>query len=160
MSIERSYNFECCDREQVWDKLSDPDFLGGIIADGKGLKNVGKNKFNGKLPVKVGPIKGKLNTTITLEKVNKPKRFSLNVYGKWRDQRVSGKGTFTLSKNGCSTKVKYQGGLTLFMRGPLKVKIDYPGPVQVEAQNHLKTAINKLFERIEKQCCKENGDAH
>ena len=160
MTIKIQHEFISCNPEQVWEKLMDIDLLGGIIADGKGLNRVGANKYKGKLPVSLGPIQGKLRTTLKLKKLDKPKRFNLKVYGKWNDQRVSGEGTFTLSKNGCSTKVKYRGGLTLFMWGPLRVKIDHPGPLQVMAQNHVKTAMKELFRKIEKQCCKENGDAH
>ena len=160
MTIKSKYEFKSCNPEQVWEKLMDVDLLGGIIADGKGLNKVGANKYEGKLPVSLGPIEGRLRTTLKLKKLDKPKRFTLKVYGKWRDQRVSGKGTFTLNKSGCSTKVKYEGGLTLFMWGPLGVKIDHPGPLQVMGQNHVAKAMNKLFRKIDKQCCKEINHAH
>jgi len=160
VSIKSRHEFKCCDPEQVWEKLMDIDLLGSIIADGRGLKKVDNNRYRGKLPVSLGPIQGKLQTTLKLKKLDKPKRFTLEVFGKWHDQRVSGKGTFTLSKSGGSTKVKYIGGLTLFMRGPLGVTIDHPGPLQVMAQNLIKNAMNKLFRTIDRQCCEEDGNAH
>lgn len=160
MTITSEHEFKTCDPEQVWEKLMDIDLLGGIIADGRGLSQVGRNRYEGRLPVTLGPIQGRLRTTLKLKKLDRPKRFTLKVYGKWHDQRVSGKGTFTLRKIGGSTKVKYRGKLTLFMRGPLRVRIDHPGPLQVMAQNHVKSAMKELFRKIDEECCKENGNAH
>lgn len=160
MKIKSKHEFKSCNPEQVWEKLMDIDLLGSIIADGRGLNQVGPNMYRGRLPVSLGPIRGNLRTTLKLKNLSRPKRFNLKVYGKWYDQRVSGKGTFTLSKNGCSTKVKYRGRLTIFMRGPLGVRIDHPGPMQVMAQDHVERAINALFREIDSQCCEENGYAH
>ena len=160
MTIKSEHKFKCCDRDQVWEKLMDIDLLGSIIADGRGLNQVGPNKYRGRLPVSLGPIQGRLRTTLKLNNIEEPKQFTLKVQGKWHDQRVSGKGTFTLSKSGCSTKVKYRGRLTLYMWGPLGVRIDHPGPLQVMAQNHVKRAMNELFRKIDRQCCQENDNAH
>lgn len=160
MAIKSEHDFKCCEREQVWEKLMDIDLLGSIIADGRGLSQVGRNRYEGRLPVSLGPIQGNLLTTLNLMNLDRPNRFTLHVQGKWHDQRVSGKGTFTLSKNGCSTKVLYRGKLTLFMWGPLGVRIDHPGPLQVMAQNHVKRAMNELFRKIDRQCYKENDNAH
>lgn len=160
MTITSEHEFKTCDPEQVWEKLMDIDLLGGIIADGRGLSQVGRNRYEGRLPVSLGPIQGNLRTTLRLRNLDRPNRFTLNVQGRWHDQRVSGNGTFTLSKNGRSTNVKYRGNLTLFMWGPFGVRIDQPGPLQVLAQNHVKRAMNEIFRKIDRQCCKENGNAH
>ncbi|MDE2635248.1 MAG: SRPBCC domain-containing protein, partial [Chloroflexota bacterium] len=112
MKIKSKHEFKCCDRDQVWDKLTDIELLGSIIIDGKGLKKVGKNRYKGALPLKMPAIEGKLAATFKLEKMRKPKSFRLHVKGKNGAIRVSSKGIFKLSKRPKGS-VRYDGRLNL-----------------------------------------------
>ncbi len=159
MKIKSKHEFKCCDPEQVWEKLMDIDLLGSIIADGKGLKEVGRNRYKGTLPLKMPAIEGKLATTFKLEDIDKPKCFLLTVRGKNGAIRVSSKGEFKLSKEP-TTIVRYEGRLKLGFKLPAGVKAGLPGPVNKEAKRSLQKALASLFRKIDRQCCKENGHAH
>ncbi len=159
MKIKSKHKFKCCDPEQVWEKLMDIDLLGSIIADGKGLKKVGRNRYKGMLPLKMPAIKGKLATTFKLEDIDKPKKFRLNVRGKNGAIRVSSKGNFKLSKEP-DTTVRYEGRLNLGFKLPAGVKAGMPGPVNKEAKKSLEKALASLFRKIDRQCCAEVEHAH
>ncbi len=159
MKIKSKHEFKCCDPEQVWEKLMDIDLLGSIIADGKGLKKIGRNRYKGKLPLKMPAIKGKLATTFKLEDIDKPKNFRLYVRGKNGAIRVSSKGKFELSKEP-DTTVRYEGRLKLGFKLPAGVKAGMPSPVNKEAKKSLEKALASLFRKIDRQCCEENGHAH
>lgn len=159
MKIKSNHEFKCCDSAQVWEKLMDIDYLSSVISDRKGLKRTGKNKYRGKLPVKMGPIKGKLDTTFKLNDIDKPKDFRLNVRGKNGTIRVLCTGKFKLSKEP-DTTVRYEGRLNLFCKLPFGVKADMPGPVNKKAKKSLEKALASLFRKIDRQCCEENHNAH
>ena len=53
MHIEGSYDFDS-KSELVWDVLMDIDVLGSIIPGSKGLEEIGENKYQSKLSVRVG----------------------------------------------------------------------------------------------------------
>lgn len=159
MKIKSKHKFKCCDPEQVWEKLMDIDLLGSIIADGKGLKKVGRNRYKGKLPLRMPAIKGKLATTFKLEDIDKLEGFRLNVRGNNGAIRVSSKGKFELSKEP-GTTVRYEGRLDLSLKLPAGVRASMPGPVNKEAKKSLEKALASLFRKIDRQCCQENGHAH
>ena len=159
MKIRGKHKFKCGDREQVWEKLTDIDYLAGLIADSKGLKQVDKNTYKGKLPLKAGPIKGKMATTFKLKAVNKPKSFQLSVWGKQDTLRVSSRGEFTLREES-DTIVRYAGSLKLYFQLPAGIKAGVPGPMNASAKKSLQKALASLFGKIERQCCEENGNAH
>ncbi|MCY3796764.1 MAG: SRPBCC domain-containing protein [Chloroflexi bacterium] len=160
MKIKSKHEFNCCDPDQVWEKLTDIDLLSSIISDRKGLNKVGKNKYRGKLPVKRNPINGKLDTTFTLKDIKEPKRFSLNVRGKKDKIRVSNRGTFSLGKYEGTTTVNYKGSLKIYFKGPLGAHIDVSAVAGKKAKRSLEKALASLFRKIDRQCCKENNDAH
>ncbi len=159
MKIKGKHSFKCGDREQVWEKLTDIDYLAGLIADSKGLKQVGKNTYKGKLPLKAGPIKGKMATTFKLKSINKPKSFQLSVWGKQDKLKVSSKGKFTLSKKSGAT-ASYAGSLKLSFKPAPFITIPVPDDMNKGVKKSLEKALASLFRKIEKQCCEENGNAH
>ena len=159
MKIRSKHKFNCCNPEQVWEKLTDIDYLGGIIADGKGLKKVGKNTYKGKLPLQMPGNKGKLATTFKLKDLDKPKSFRLYVWGKNGALRVSSKGEFNLRKRS-GTAASYMGNLKLFYKLPAGIKAGALGPMNKEAKKSLEKALASLFRKIDRQCCKEINHAH
>ena len=81
MHIEGSYDFDS-KRELVWDVLMDIDVLGSIIPGSKGLEEIGENKYQSKLSVRVGPVNGKFESQFELVDVNAPESYRLLVEGK------------------------------------------------------------------------------
>ena len=160
MRIKSKHKFNC-DREQVWDSLMDIDLLSSIISDRRGLKKTGKNEYKGKLPVELGPIEGKLDTTFKLSRIDKPNRFSLKVTGKYGEIRVRGKGTFKLRLESDATAVNYRGSMTIYTKVPPPInQLGFPGPLVKAAEDTVSKALDKLFRKIEKQCRKEKNYAH
>ncbi len=159
MKIKGKHEFKCGDREQVWDKLVDIECLRSVIPGLKGLKQTGNNTYKGKLPLKMPAIKGKLATTIKLEDLEKPKHFRLYVWGKNSAIKVSSKGKFKLS-NEPGAIVKYEGNLNLSLSLAAGLKAGLPHHVNKQAKQSLEKGLASLFRKIDRQCCKENGDAH
>lgn len=136
MKIKSKHEFNGCDAEQVWEKLLDIELLGSIIPDSKGLKKVGRNKYESWIPmtVKLKPTKVKVKTkvkiTFELKKINKPKSFRLIANGKG----LKADGTFRLREEKNVTTVNYQ--------------VDTPNLFGKK----VKKALPKLFNKIEAQC--------
>jgi carbon monoxide dehydrogenase subunit G len=151
MHIEGSYEFDF-KRELVWDVLMDIDVLGSIIPGSQGLQEIGENNYQGKLPVKLGPIKGKFKTKFKLADINKPKSFQLIVKSKGPGVRFTGEGVFRLNHKENVTAVRYArdvrigGAIAPVVKGTVKRSV--------------KKALRKLFKKIEEQCCGGNDDAH
>ena len=152
MRIKCRYDFNC-EREQVWDKLMDIDVLGGIISDSKGLQEIGKSRYHGKLPVKLGPVNGKIRVRFRLADIKEPKSFRLAVETKDAPVRITAKGVFCLKQHDNVAAVRYTGNLKL--RNPVAGLDLVPGPLKKEAKHKLEKALKKLFRKIKEECCKE-----
>ena len=96
MHIEGSYEFDS-KRELVWDVLMDIDVLGSIIPGSQGLQEIGENKYQSKLAVKVGPVNGKFEANFELADVDAPESYKLIVEGKGPAGHVTGAGVIRLA---------------------------------------------------------------
>ena len=133
-----------CDREQIWARLIDFNYLGRVIPGGKRFSQSGRSKYKGTLSVRVSFVKVKLNATLTREKTRRPRAFRLRIYAKGKKIRISGKIDFRLQQIGASeTELDYKGDLDF--RG-------VPGFVIGKVQKRLKKGIRDLSARIEKDC--------
>ena len=108
MHIEGSYEFES-DRELVWSALMDIEVLGSIIPGSKGLQEIGPDKYQSKLAVKVGPVSGKFESTFELADVQPPESYKLIVTGKGPAGHVAGEGTIRLEQQSEKTVMHYAG---------------------------------------------------
>lgn len=108
MHIEGSYEFES-DRELVWSALMDIEVLGSIIPGSKGLQEIGPDKYQSKLAVKVGPVSGKFESTFELADVQPPESYKLIVTGKGPAGHVTGEGTIRLEQQSEKTVMHYAG---------------------------------------------------
>ena len=151
MRINSSHELKC-DHERVWDKLMDIDVLSNIISGSKGLKEIGENEFQGRLPIKLGPIKGRVKTRFKLVEINKPKSFRLIVKSKDSKMPFTGDGVFRLKQKENVVTVRYTG------EAHLGGAIGHFG--KSKAKQTLKKALKKLFTKIEKLCCEESEYAH
>lgn len=108
MHIEGSYEFKS-DRELVWSALMDIEVLGSIIPGSKGLQEIGPDKYQSKLAVKVGPVSGKFESTFELADVQPPESYKLIVAGKGPAGHVTGEGTIHLEQQSEKTVMHYVG---------------------------------------------------
>ena len=143
MNIRGAHRIKC-DREQIWARLIDFNYLGRVIPGGKRFSQSGRSKYKGTLSVRVSFVKVKLNATLTREKTKRPCSFRLRVYARGGGAKVSGKVDFKLNRMGeCETELSYKGDLDF--QG-------VPGFVIGKVQKRLKKAIRDLSIKIEKDC--------
>ena len=144
MHIEGSYEFEF-QRELVWDVLMDIDVLGSIIPGSKGLQEIGENKYESKLAVKVGPVNGKFESQIELVDVTAPESYRLLVAGKGPAGHVTGEGEIRLTQENGVTVMHYAGDARI------GGKIAAVGQrlLDVAAKQITKQALKKLSKQVE-----------
>lgn len=144
MHIEGSYDFEF-ERELVWDVLMDIDVLGSIIPGSKGLEEIGENKYQSKLAVRVGPVNGKFEANFELADVNAPESYRLIVAGKGPAGHVTGAGLIRLE---CA-----DGGTVMHYAGDARIggKIAAVGQrlLDVAAKQIAKQSLKKLSKQVE-----------
>ena len=144
MHIEGSYEFEF-QRELVWDVLMDIDVLGSIIPGSKGLQEIGENKYESKLAVKIGPVNGKFESQIELVDVMAPESYRLLVAGKGPAGHVKGEGEIRLTQENGVTVMHYAGDARI------GGKIAAVGQrlLDVAARQITKQALKKLSKQVE-----------
>ncbi|MDE2818812.1 MAG: carbon monoxide dehydrogenase subunit G [Chloroflexota bacterium] len=144
MHIEGSYEFEF-ERELVWDVLMDIDVLGSIIPGSKGLQEIGENKYESKLAVRVGPVNGKFESQFELVDVMAPESYRLIVEGKGPAGHVTGEGEIRLAQENGRTVMRYAGDARI------GGKIAAVGQrlLDVAAKQIAKQALKKLSKQIE-----------
>ncbi len=144
MHIEGSYEFEF-ERELVWEVLMDIDVLGSIIPGSKGLEEIGENKYQSKLSVRVGPVNGKFESSFELADVMAPESYRLIVEGKGPAGHVTGAGEIRLAQENGTTVMHYAGDARI------GGKIAAVGQrlLDVAAKQIAKQALKKLSKQIE-----------
>ena len=144
MHIEGSYDFEY-ERELVWDLLMDIEVLGSIIPGSKGLQEIGENKYESKMAVKVGPVNGKFEAQFELVDMLAPESYRLLVEGKGPAGHVTGVGTIRLEQN--------DGGTVMHYAGDARIggKIAAVGQrlLDAAAKQITKQALKKLSKQVE-----------
>ena len=63
-------------RQQVWEALNDPDTLRGSIPGCQSLDKLSDTEFSAKVLSKIGPVKAKFATKITLANLNPPESYT------------------------------------------------------------------------------------
>ncbi len=144
MHIEGSYDFDS-KRELVWDVLMDIDVLGSIIPGSKGLDEIGENKYQSKLSVRVGPVNGKFEAQFELVDINAPESYRLLVQGKGPAGHVTGEGTIRLEQANGGTVMHYAGDARI------GGKIAAVGQrlLNVAAKQIAKQSLKKLSKQVE-----------
>ncbi|MDE2748828.1 MAG: carbon monoxide dehydrogenase subunit G [Chloroflexota bacterium] len=144
MHIEGTYDFDF-KRELVWDVLMDIDVLGSIIPGSKGLEEIGENKYESKLSVRVGPVNGKFEAQFELADVDAPESYRLIVSGKGPAGHVTGEGTIRLEQDNGKTVMHYAGDARI------GGKIAAVGQrlLDVAAKQIAKQSLKKLSKQVE-----------
>jgi carbon monoxide dehydrogenase subunit G len=88
-------------RQQVWEKLNDPETLKICIPGCESVEKVSDTEFTAKVVARVGPVKASFSGKVTLTDLNPPAGYT-----------ISGEGT---------------GGVAGFAKGSAKVSLDDAG---------------------------------
>lgn len=88
-------------REQVWEKLNDPETLKTCIPGCESVERVSDTEFTAKVVARVGPVKASFSGRVTLTDLNPPAGYT-----------ISGEGT---------------GGVAGFAKGSAKIALDDAG---------------------------------
>ena len=144
MHIEGKHNF-AFEREQVWDALMDMDVLGSVIPGSQGLQEIGENKYQSKLAVKVGPVNGKFEANFQLADIDAPASYRLIVEGKGPAGHVTGEGRIELEAGDGSTVMHYAGDARIGGR----IAAVGQRLLDVAARQITRQALRKLTKQIE-----------
>lgn len=68
--------------EQVWTALNDPAVLQRCIPGCESLTPTGENELEAKMSAKIGPVKARFDTAITLSDIDPPHAYTLSGQGK------------------------------------------------------------------------------
>ena len=107
MKIEGQYTFDAR-RERVWKTVLDPEVLGNVMPGCEDFHEVGENRFEGLLKIKIGPVQGKFKGTVELTDLVEPSSYNLRIQGKGTTGFIDGKGQLRLEDAGDSTVLHYQ----------------------------------------------------
>ena len=69
-------------REAVFDALNDPDVLGRCIPGCQTIERVGENEFDADVLARVGPVRARFRTRITVSNRNPPESYTLSGEGR------------------------------------------------------------------------------
>lgn len=108
MDLSGNYTFDA-PQAIVWEAIKDPNVLGSVMPGGEGFEQVGDNEYAGTLKVRVGPVQGKFDVTITLSDVVEPVSYSIDVDGKGGQGFVKANGGIKLEGQGDKTDMEYAG---------------------------------------------------
>lgn len=96
-------------REDVWDKLIDPDVLRACIPGCESLEKTADNTFNAVVTAKVGPVKAKFNGTVELVELDRPNGYKIQGEGKGGAAGFAkGGATVNLTEEDGATRLNYE----------------------------------------------------
>lgn len=105
VKLQGQHTFEAT-RDRVWAALLDPDVLARTLPGCEQLEQVEENRFQGALTVKVGPVQGKFNGTVTLSDLVPPESYRLALEGQGPSGFMNGNGTLRLEEVGETVSVQ------------------------------------------------------
>ncbi len=99
-------------KSEVWEALLDPDVLSRILPGCKKLDKTADNEFSGEISIRVGPVQGSFNGKVTLDDIDPPNGYRMEIAGQGRPGYVKGVGTLRLEGDGPTT-LHYDGDAQL-----------------------------------------------
>lgn len=113
MKLEGEHLFQGPVKE-VWDMFYDPNVLATAIPGMDKLDEIEKNKYEGVMNVRVGPVSGKFQGKLALTDVVEPTSLTLGVDGRGAPGYVNGTGQANFVDNGDGTTLlKYAGDVAI-----------------------------------------------
>lgn len=96
-------------REDVWDKLIDPEVLRACIPGCESLEKTADNQFNAVVSAKIGPVKAKFKGTVELTELDRPNGYKIQGEGKGGAAGFAkGGATVSLADEDGATRLTYQ----------------------------------------------------
>lgn len=111
MQLEGDYTFDG-PRQVVWDLLQDPDVLQAAMPGAREFTKTDDDTYRATMQVKVGPVNGVFDTTITLTDKEPPERYTMNVNSQGPTGFARGQAVVTLAEDGPqTTQMHYDASL-------------------------------------------------
>lgn len=111
VKLAGTYEFDA-PKDAVWEALLDPEVLSRILPGCKRLDKTGENKFSGEINIRVGPVQGSFNGTVSLNNIDPPNSYRMDLAGQGRPGFVKGTGTLRLDGD-APTTLHYDGDVQL-----------------------------------------------
>jgi uncharacterized protein len=108
MRLEGTYTF-AAPRAAVWEALMDPDVIGNALPGGEKLEQLGENEYKAFMNVKVGPVQGKFEGKVALDRIVPLEGYTMRVEGQGAPGFVSGEGALALEDSDGGTLLRYAG---------------------------------------------------
>ncbi len=108
MEVEGSHTFDA-PRDVVWPMLFDPVVLAQVLPGCEHLEEVGDNRFEGVLKIKIGPVQGTFDGVITLSDIVEPESATITISGEGAPGFVNGSGRLRLEAAGDRSVLHYEG---------------------------------------------------
>lgn len=110
MKASGSYSVPA-ERERLYRLLQDPEVLAKCMPGCDGLVQTGQDAYHMKMKLMLASISGLFDGTVRMSDQNPPGSFRLTVDGKGKIGFMKGDGLLTLTPNGASTDVGYEGAV-------------------------------------------------
>jgi hypothetical protein len=95
-------------RQQVWERLNDPETLKICIPGCQTVERTSENEFTAKVVAKVGPVKATFNGKVTLSDLNPPAGYTITGEGTGGVAGFAkGSATVALEEDGAETVLRY-----------------------------------------------------
>lgn len=95
-------------RRRVWEGLNDPEVLKEAIPGCESIEKISETEFTAKMRSKVGPVKAKFTTKLTLSNLDPPASYTLNGEGQGGVAGFAkGSADVTLQEDGSETFLRY-----------------------------------------------------
>lgn len=109
VEIEGTYEI-AAPRDLVWEMVLDPEVLSRVLPGCERLERTGDNEYKGKMRIKVGPVDGVYQGTLTLSELRPLEGFHLVVKGRGASGNIRGEGDVQLeAADNDGTLLRYAG---------------------------------------------------
>ena len=108
MQLSGSYTFNA-PRDAVWNAMLDPTAISHCMPGGEEFTELGNDRYEAKMRVGIGAIKGTFAGKIQLLEQVRPTSYRMSVEGGGGPGRVKGSGVLTLAEQSDETVVTYDG---------------------------------------------------
>jgi len=120
-------------RQQVFDRLIDPESIAGCLPGVEKLDKIGDNEYSMSMNVGIGMVKGTYDGKVRLSNMNAPSDYQMYVEGTGRPGFIKGTGTVRLADGADgTTDIEYEGD------------VEVGGPVGSVAQRMLGGVANRM----------------
>jgi len=142
MKVEGEHIFNATP-QQVWDLFRDTDVMAAALPGTKNMEDVGDNKYEAIMNVRVGPVAGEFSGDLVISNEKFPESYTMTVDGRGKPGFLKGFGDIILIDEGDSgTLMKYAGEVQI--GGKLA------GVGQRLIDTVSKSIINQAFETLDR----------